>query len=111
MKSDLTHLTFLPEDQFAAKHYGRVLLQQGRPLTDADFNEQAATLFRTLRQAVADLTGPHAGASAADFNIVPSITGTDLSSLQIDPGRYYIDGLLCEQVLAPGATPINFLTQ
>jgi len=40
MKADLTRDTFNP-----AKHYSRVMMQQGRVAVDADWNEQASILL------------------------------------------------------------------
>jgi len=73
MKGDFSRDSFDP-----AKHYARVLLQQGRVLTDADFNEQAAIQRELLRAFVVDLVGRRwrvgegfaiGGATADDFTI------------------------------------------
>ena len=53
MKGDFSRDSFDP-----ARHFTRVLLQQGRVLTDADFNEQAAIQRELLRAFVVDLVGP-----------------------------------------------------
>src|SRR5262249_38963585 len=52
MKGDFSRDSFDP-----AKHFDRVLLQQGRVLTDADFNEQGAIQRELLRAFVVDLVG------------------------------------------------------
>src|SRR4030095_6255744 len=52
MKGDFSRDSFDP-----ARHFARVLLQQGRVLTDADFNEQAAIQQHFLRAFVVDLVG------------------------------------------------------
>ena len=52
MKGDFSRGSFDP-----TKHFARVLLQQGRVLTDADFNEQGAIQRELLRAFVVDLVG------------------------------------------------------
>lgn len=87
MKGDFSRDTF-----DAARHFSRVLMQQGRVQLDADWNEQASILLHYLQTLAADLIGPHAGpAGALGFEITPE--GTDL---KIGKGRYYVDGVLCE---------------
>lgn len=87
MKGDFSRATFDP-----ANHYKRVPLQQGRAQTDADANEQQAiTLYRVETEA-ADLIGGCGGPLGnAGFALTPS--GDDLL---IGAGRYYVDGVLCE---------------
>jgi hypothetical protein len=85
MKGDFSRLTFQAQKQFS-----RVLLQQGRVLLDADFNEQGAIFAYGLRQLARNLLGPHAGpAIGSGFAIAPSN-----GRITIAPGRYYVDGLL-----------------
>ena len=87
MKGDFSRDTF-----DASKHFSRVLMQQGRVQLDADWNEQASILLHYLQTLAADLIGPHAGpADALGFEI--KIDGNDLT---IGEGRYYVDGILCE---------------
>jgi hypothetical protein len=95
MKGDFSRATF---DRRA--HFARVLMQQGRVLLDADWNEQTSILLHYLRTLAADLIGPHGG-PAADlaFEIVPERSSSvppRLSDLRIGRGRYYVDGFLCE---------------
>lgn len=88
MKGDFSRNTF---DK--AKHFSRVLMQQGRVQLDADWNEQAAILLHYLRTLTADLIGPFAGPTGTDgFEI--KMHGTN--DLSISQGRYYVDGILCE---------------
>jgi hypothetical protein len=56
MKGDFSRQTF-----DAARHFSRVLMQQGRVQLDADWNEQAAILLHYLQSLAADLIGPHGG--------------------------------------------------
>ena len=86
MKGDFSRDSFDP-----ARHFTRVLLQQGRVLTDADFNEQAAIQQHLLRAFVVDLVGRRwrvgdgfaiGGATAEDFTI--------------GAGRFYLGGIRFE---------------
>jgi len=87
MHADLTRDTF-----DAAKHFSRVLIQQGRVPLDADLNEQASILLHYQRRLAADLIGAHGGPTGAvGFKITPH-DGT----LTIGQGRYYVDGILVE---------------
>jgi hypothetical protein len=87
MKGDFSRDTFNP-----AKHYSRVLLQQGRALLDADWNEQVAIFLEQQRAFIRDLLGPHAGVGdQIGFQI-----GVDPNNkLTITAGRYYVNGLMC----------------
>ena len=89
MKGDFTRDTFDP-----AKHYSRVLMQQGRVTLDADHNEQSAILLRYLRTLTADLVGPYAAPSGAPGFALHF--DSNLGDLVIGAGRYYVDGLMVE---------------
>ncbi|MEM4988055.1 DUF6519 domain-containing protein [Collimonas sp. H4R21] len=93
MKADLTRNTFHP-----LKHFSRVLMQQGRVQVDADWNEQTAILLHYLHTLGADLIGAHGGPIAhAGFALTPLTPGGAASGdFRITPGRYYVDGILCE---------------
>jgi hypothetical protein len=56
MNGDFSRDTFHP-----AHRYSRVLMQQGRVLLDADWNEQTSILLHQLRALARDLIGPHGG--------------------------------------------------
>jgi uncharacterized protein DUF6519 len=93
MKGDFSRLTFDP-----AKQFTRVLMQQGRVQLDADWNEQTAILLHYLQTLAADLIGPFGGPGndlGFGIKLVPA-SGSDPANLEIGPGRYYVDGLLCE---------------
>ncbi|MFO0699088.1 MAG: DUF6519 domain-containing protein [Nitrospira sp.] len=95
MKGDFSRDTY---DK--AKHFSRVLMQQGRVQLDADWNEQAAILLHYLRTLAADLIGPFAGPAGPHqgFGIAEDkITSEDFP---ISKGRYYVDGILCENDVA-----------
>jgi predicted flap endonuclease-1-like 5' DNA nuclease len=77
-------------------HFSRVLLQQGRVLLDADWNEQTSILLHYIRSLAADLIGPHGGPGNG-FRLEPDETGKELRcDFRIGRGHYYVDGILCE---------------
>ena len=88
MKGDFTRDLFDP-----TKHYSGVLMQQGRVQLDADWNEQdSIQRYRTEVEA-RDLIGVSGGPfENAGFAI--QITSTN--TLAISQGRYYVQGILCE---------------
>lgn len=87
MKGDFTRNTFDPD-----KHFLRVLMQQGRVQLDADWNEQASILLHYLQTLAEDLIGPYAGPEDHDGFKISDKDGT----LMIGKGRYYVNGILCE---------------
>jgi len=92
MKGDFTRMTFDP-----AKHYSRVLQQQGRVQLDSDWNEMVAINRHYLRALAADLIGPHGG--TGDSFKVGLAAGTAEATpkeLWLSRGHYYVDGILCE---------------
>jgi hypothetical protein len=109
MKGDFSRIPF---DK--TKRFNRVLMQQGRVQLDADWNEQSAILQHYLHTLVTDLIGPYAGPQAAcGFGILADAKAIDAlpltneqkavlkkllpdAGLLIGPGRYYVEGLLCE---------------
>ncbi len=94
MKGDFSRNSFRP-----AKHYSGVRQQQGRVQLDADWNEQMdirTHLARTHRRDVIGLAAvPH-----SDGNFRISV-GEYSDDFIIDPGRIYIDGILCELEESP----------
>ncbi|HEX6234827.1 MAG TPA: DUF6519 domain-containing protein [Jiangellaceae bacterium] len=115
MKGDFTRDSF---DH--TRHYTRVAMQRGRVQLDADWNEQASITQHYLRTLALDLIGPYGGpvgtcgfAVITDPGQVDGLTdayGTPLDGSRrqhirerlrsgdflIGAGRYYVDGLLCE---------------
>lgn len=113
MNGDFTRNTF-----DAAKHFSRVLMQQGRVQLDADWNEQTSILLRYLRILAADILGPYAGpADAMGFDLITKGPNSDtrIDAIEPDPtraealkkkvadgdvvigiGRYYVHGVLAE---------------
>jgi GH25 family lysozyme M1 (1,4-beta-N-acetylmuramidase) len=101
MTSDYSRSTFNPH-----KHYHAVRMQQGRVQLDADWNEQVDITAYQLRQRSRDMLGPSgAPVDGAGFalEVEPAAHhGRQASGprhharLLIGAGRYYVDGLLCE---------------
>src|SRR4051812_35434708 len=90
MKGDFSRLTFDAQDEFTS-----VLVQQGRVLVDADFNEQAAIFSHALRALARDILGDHGGRGEG-FRVDRWNDGDDVDVLALHPGRYYVDGLPCD---------------
>ncbi|HEY9631520.1 MAG TPA: DUF6519 domain-containing protein [Coleofasciculaceae cyanobacterium] len=87
MKGDFSRQTF-----DAKKHYSAVLMQQGRVQVDADWNEQRSIDQHRIETQTQDVIGScGAPLNAAGFAIT-----TDGKTLTIAKGRYYVDGILCE---------------
>jgi hypothetical protein len=93
MKGDFSRYTFDP-----GKHYSGVLMQQGRVQTDADWNEQEAIIRRRTQIEACDVIGLcGAPKDNAGFKIM-----LDGGNLTIGKGRYYVDGILCENDVEGG---------
>jgi hypothetical protein len=89
MRGDFSRDTFDP-----VKRFSRVLQQQGRVHLDADSNEQAAIVLHYLRTLAADLIGPFAGPQGDGSGF--KIADVSAEGFAIGRGRYYVDGILCE---------------
>ena len=92
MKGDFSRITFDPFDRFS-----QVLMQQGRVQLDADWNEQSAIVLHQVRSLARLLTGKYGGGSG--FEIKPAAKKEEI--VQIGPGIYYVDGILCENNARP----------
>jgi len=110
MSGDFSRDSFDPH-----KHFTRVLMQQGRPQLDADWNEQIAIFWHYWRSFVADLIGPYAGPAQncgfgllaqSDFPLSADsgVSPEDQRRLQkqlknhdflVCPGHFYVNGILC----------------
>jgi hypothetical protein len=88
MPADISRRRFDPANDFAA-----VLLQQGRVLLDADWNEAAELLDRRLRVETTDIIGRAVVPRETPDGFLIGIAG---GTLTIGPGRMYVDGLLAE---------------
>ncbi|MER5384417.1 DUF6519 domain-containing protein [Streptomyces sp. NPDC002688] len=104
MHGDFTRWTFAPQEA-----YRSVLLQQGRVVLDADWNEQAALTAHHDETRTLDLVGLAGGPLAgAGFAIVGAdgapVKATRWEDLCITPGRYYVAGMLVEAPFPPPST-------
>lgn len=89
MKGDFTRFTFNPR-----KHYSSVRMQQGRVQLDADWNEEEDIRLHHERTINLDTFGAcGAPIEHAGFGIKYVEEKDDFL---ISRGRYYIDGILCE---------------
>ena len=87
MKADNSRNTFRPE-----RHYRDVVKQQGRVDVDADWNEQQAINVRRTELETIDVVGR----SGAPLHAPGFAITADGATLRIGAGRYYVDGILCE---------------
>lgn len=87
MKGDFSRFTFDPE-----KHYASVWMQQGRVLLDSDWNEQEEIQLYRSRITNDDVIGL-CGAPKHNPGFAIGIGSGDLT---IGKGRYYVQGILCQ---------------
>ena len=104
MQGDFSRWTFDPR-----KDYRSVLLQQGRVLLDADWNEQTELTRYHDEVRTLDVIGRAGGpATGAGFGIVDAAgdvpAGTAWADLQITAGPYNVAGIRCQARLPDGAT-------
>jgi len=75
------------------RHFGAVLMQQGRVHTDADWNEWVAMILRRVRAGSLDtLDSVFVSDETPDAFLIAAVAG----SITIGPGRMYVDGILVE---------------
>ncbi len=100
MKGDFTRNTFRRE-----AHLSGVRMQQGRVQLDADWNEQWEIHAYRDRTTHTDVIGQSGGPIGKDehgnplagFEVVPVKTKYgNIIKLEVTKGRYYVDGILCE---------------
>jgi len=87
MKGDFSRLRFSPR-----KNYTAVLQQQGRVALDADANEQCAINDYLRDTETVDVVGRRGG-PVHDEGFKISVGA---GAIHIGRGRYYVDGILCE---------------
>lgn len=89
MKGDFSRNTFRRD-----KHYSGVLMQQGRVQLDADFNEQQAIIRHRVQAETVDVIGKTGTPrDQPGFTIKTTEQGR---FLVIGAGRFYLNGLVCE---------------
>lgn len=107
----------ISRDSFDSRNgFSRVVWQQGRPQLDADLNEHASIMLHTLRAMMADLVGRFGGpfghcgfriilskedieidiVEAEKNEVIALIEAREQGDMIVSRGRYYVDGLLCE---------------
>src|SRR5262245_20032837 len=87
MRGDFSRIRFSP-----SKHYTSVLQQQGRVALDADANEQCAINEHIRGRETVDVIGPYGG-PIGDEGFQITVAN---NAIAIGPGRYYVQGILCE---------------
>jgi len=116
-RGDFTRDTFDP-----LRNFSRVLMQQGRVQLDADWNEQVSILLHYMRQLGKDLMGPHGAPYPDDykesplndfenFKIKPYSKQDSQPDFSIAPGRYYVDGICCENEKKEDGKEFTFRNQ
>jgi hypothetical protein len=94
MKGDFTRNTFRRD-----KHYSSVRMQQGRVQLDADWNEQLDIQAYRYGATHGDVIGYCGGPKGNDAG-GNALAGFEISAadanLLISKGRYYVNGILCE---------------
>ncbi|HTN47557.1 MAG TPA: DUF6519 domain-containing protein [Flavipsychrobacter sp.] len=96
MKGDFSKNSF-----DAKKHFRDVLMQQGRVLLDTDWNEQVDITHHRIETETVDVIGEsgapmqHAGFELQAIEDKKTIEKTG-ENISISKGRYYVDGILCE---------------
>jgi hypothetical protein len=79
----------------STKHYRKIILQQGVPWVDADFNESQDSQVFYLRKMIIDCIGngtPDDGFKIVENSILHGGTGDLNNKFLIQLGSYYIDG-------------------
>ncbi len=88
MRGDFTRLTFRKE-----KHYSSVRKQQGRVDLDADWNEQIDIAANRVETEASDVIGL---CGAPKYNPGFKISNGSDGDFTIGAGRFYADGILCQ---------------
>lgn len=100
MKTEISRDSHQPD-----KRYSGVYQQQGRMLTDADWNELVEILKQRLNDALKDVVGRKEGSIGG----VPRHRALKINDdLTIQPGHLYVDGIAAR---IHGDTPLNYDVQ
>lgn len=100
MNGDFSRISFEKK-----KHYEAVLMQQGRVLTDADWNEAQAIHAYLRHNGMTDVVG-WSGVPKVGGGFQIGVTGGG-QQLTVSPGHLYAGGILCENDSANVVTPIK----
>ncbi len=87
-----------------AKHYSSVRMQQGRVMTDDDWNENERIENEERRRLLTDIVGPF-GSPNDGFKITNLQWNTGFVNFNIEPGTLYLGGLRLEMDLVPTGGP------
>jgi Family of unknown function (DUF6519) len=92
MKGDFSNDTFDP-----TQHYSSVRMQQGRVQLDSDWNQEMDIFDHRVQTETIDfIGGPGAPSNNAGFGITAANGDSSIITFSIGIGRYYVNGLLCE---------------
>lgn len=92
MKTEISRDSHQPQ-----KRYSGVYQQQGRMLTDADWNELVEILKARLNDALKDVVGSRAGSTGGmPRHRALKIVADALTTFKIMPGHIYVDGMAAE---------------
>lgn len=105
MKTEISRDSHQPE-----KRYSGVYQQQGRMLTDADWNELVDILKARLNDALKDVVGQKAGRVGGtprhcSLKVIKTLAGDDLT---LQPGHVHVDGMVAQ---VPGDSDIDYDAQ
>ena len=98
MKGDFSRIRFSKKRE-REKDYRKVLFQQGRVLTDADWNDQIDIQEHQEIRYLRDIIGKNGvplEQKENSFKITPIVTPEGHSSYTIGKGKIYVDGILVE---------------
>jgi hypothetical protein len=105
MSGDCSRSTHDPK-----KQYSKVNLQQGRVLVDADWNEQMEILNHYERKGLIEVIGQSGFPKNVEDSFMIGLT-LDKSSFTIHSGRYYVDGILVENLIENGLDTVDAIHQ
>ena len=92
------------------KRYSGVYQQQGRMLTDADWNELVEILKERLKESLKDVVGSKEGSAGGipHHRALKIVNNGDGATFKIRPGQIYVNGIAAE---FPGDTETNYENQ
>jgi hypothetical protein len=103
MGGDYTRLRFRPD-----RNGSSVLLQQGKVMLDADWNELAEIFDRRWRSETMDVIGKCAASSYTNPHAFQIERVLNVDMITIGTGRLYVDGLVAENHGDPNASDRQF---